>query len=199
MLQVMVDNTELDIEVSRLKTISELVEYIKSSIDPDTIILSLTKDNHPLSENDWVMPLQAFKESKVEIKTGSKESFINERLNMVDSISDELYDKVSEVSKLFRHGAEDEAHEPFAAVLNDLNAFVGWLYSVYMIEKEMFSDEIANFHEIVDEMKSACFDLQSYQMQQSWWNLGDILDLKILSLLERIKELNAQSINKLAS
>jgi hypothetical protein len=199
MPNIMVDNTELNLEVSKLRTVAELVEYIKSSIDPDSIILTLTKDDEPLSENDWIMPLQSFRQSKFKITTGSKGEFVRERLEMVDAVINEMYDSFSRISKLFKHGVEDEAHEPFAQSLNDLNAFVGWLHSVYSVDEEIFGQEISEFEIIIEELKNSCVDVQSFQMQQSWWNLGDVLDLKILSTLEQIREMNARAMNKLLS
>jgi hypothetical protein len=199
MLQIMVDNTELKLEISRMRTMAELVEYIKSSIDPDTIILSLTRDELPLSDNDWSVPLTSFGESKVEVMTGSKMEFVQDRLKMSESLVDQIYESFTDLSKLFKHGMEDQAHEPFAHSLNDLNAFVGWLYSVFSVDAELFGDEIIEFEGIVDDLKKICVDIQRYQMQQAWWNIGDVLDLKVISNLEQMKELSNRSLGKLLS
>ncbi len=199
MLQVMVDNSELSFEASRLRTVGELVEYIKSSIDPDAIILSLTKDDEPLSENDWMMPLQSFNQSRFDIVTGSKNDFVKNRLEMVEPILEEMHHNFSEISRFFKQGEEEKGHEPFASSLNDLNAFVGWLHSVYLVDEELFSMELQEFEAIIEGLKKTCLDVQAYQMQQSWWNLGDILDLKVLSTLEQIREMNTRSLSKLLS
>lgn len=199
MPQVILDNAEVNFEFSRLRTVGELIEYIKTSIDPDAIILSLTKDDEPLNDSDWMMPLQAFNESRFDITTGSKNDFIKQRLEMVDDLIEELYLNFSEIIKLFKHGAEQEAHEPFSATLNDLNAFVGWLHSIYSVDEETFQLEASQYEKVIEDLKIACVDIQSYQIQQSWWNLGDVLDLKVLSILEQIKEINSRAIGKLLS
>jgi hypothetical protein len=199
MLQIMVDKTELKLEISRMRTMGELVEYIKSSIDPDTIILSLTRDEEPLTDNDWSVPLNSFGESKVEITTGSKMEFVQDRLRMSESIVDQIYESFTDLSKLFKHGMENQAHDSFAHSLNDLNAFVGWLYSVFSVDAELFGKEILEFEGLVEDLKMICVDIQRYQMQQAWWNVGDVLDLKLLSNLEQMKELSNRSLGKILS
>jgi len=199
MLQVMVDNNELSFEASRLGTVGELIDYIKANIDPDAIILSLTKDESPLSDNDWLMPLASFKESKFEIVTGSKVDFIRNRLEMVDSLVMEICENISNISNSFKRGLENQAHESFASSLNDLNAFVTWLHSIYLIDEEMFSSNIKEFEKIIEDLKGTCLDIQTCQMQQSWWNLGDILDVKVIATLNKINSMNNESLNKLLS
>jgi hypothetical protein len=195
----MVDNNELSFEASRLGTVGELIDYIKANIDPDAIILSLTKDESPLSDNDWLMPLASFKESKFEIVTGSKVDFIRNRLEMVDSLVMEICENISNISNSFKRGLENQAHESFASSLNDLNAFVTWLHSIYLIDEEMFSSNIKEFEKIIEDLKGTCLDIQTCQMQQSWWNLGDILDVKVIATLNKINSMNNESLNKLLS
>lgn len=199
MLQVMVDNTELKLEVSNMRTMAELIEYIKSSIDPDLVILSLTKDEEPLNDNDWVAPISALGNSKVEVTTGSKFELIQDRLKMVDPILNELISNINEISKLYKFNMEEKAHEPFGRSLSDLNAFVNWILSIMTIDEEIFKEDIVEYHKLVNGLKSICVDIQTQQMQSNWHQLGDILDLKLVSLLEEIRELTNKSIKKVST
>lgn len=199
MLQVLVDKTEMNLEVSRMRTMGELVEYIKSSIDPDTIILSLTRDDQPLSDADWKTPLSALDNSTVEVQTGSKMDFFQDRLRLIDAIINTISDNTKDISALYKKGMQDSAHDHFAALLNDLNAFISWLHSIYMMDEDLFANEISHYSILVEKLNASCNELQQAQVKNAWWAVGDILEMKILPSITSINEMSKKSLERVLS
>lgn len=199
MVQILVDDTELSLEAATLGTVGELIEYVKSSIDPDAIILSLTRDEEPLSEADWKCPLSSLSQSQVRITTGSRTTFYQDRLQLTGAIAETLSDTFAEIAKLFKTGMQNNAHEAFATSLEDLNAFVGWFYSILSMDEQIFATELSDFTQMVEEFKGTCMFLQQQQLKQSWWAIGDIIEQQIIPLMDRCKSLGGNALSKVLS
>jgi hypothetical protein len=199
MLQVLVDKAEMNLEVSRMRTMGELVEYIKSSIDPDLIILSLTRDDQPLTDADWKTPLSALDNSKVEVLTGSKMDFFQDRLRLIDAIVTTISDNIKDIAAFYKKGMQDNAHDHFAVLLNDLNAFISWLHSIYMMDEDLFANEISNYTILVEKLNNSCNELQQAQVKYAWWAVGDILEMKILPSIASINEMSKKSLERVLS
>lgn len=199
MVQILVDDTELSLEAATLGTVGELIEYVKSSIDPDAIILSLTRDEEPLSEADWKCPLSSLAQSQVRITTGSRTTFYQDRLQLTGAIAETLAETFSEIAKLFKTGMQNNAHEAFATSLEDLNAFVGWFYSILSMDEQIFAADLKEFTQMVEEFKGTCMLLQQQQLKQSWWAIGDIIELQVIPLIERCKDIGGSALSKVLS
>jgi hypothetical protein len=199
MVQILVDDTELSLEAATLGTVGELIEYVKSSIDPDAIILSLTRDEEPLSEADWKCPLSSLAQSQVRITTGSRTTFYQDRLQLTGAIGETLSETFGEIAKLFKTGMQNNAHEAFATTLDDLNAFVGWFYSILSMDEHLFEVEFREFTQMVEEFRGTCLLLQQHQLKQSWWSIGDIIELQVVPLIGRCKDLGGSALAKVLS
>lgn len=196
MLQVYVDSNVLPPEVASLSTVGELVEYVKSTIDPSTIIVSLSKDNEPLTDSDWKRSISSLKDSTLEIKTGSKMDFIHNRLQSVTELVEAVIQNVSDISGLFKANRSLDANTNFSATLEDLNALFNWMYSILAMDPDKFALEVNEFSGLVRDLKYACGQMQQQQLFQSWWALGETLDKKVLPLLESVKDVGLRAENK---
>ncbi len=193
MIQVIVDNNSLSTEFTNDRTMGELVEYIKSTIDPSSIIVSLTKDDIPLSDNDWKSNLSALTNSKLEIKTGAKSEFIKIRLEAVGNLVGNLIDRIQETSVLFQNGSIVEANKIFSSCLEDLNALISWLHSIISMDSEFYVTELKIFSGQVKDFRYVAGQLQQQQLFQSWWALGETLTTKLIPLLEAMKTLGIEA------
>jgi len=196
MVQVYLDKNSLPAEVANLATVGELVEYVKSTIDQETIIISLTKDDQPLSDSDWKRSLSSLKDSKVDIRTGSKLEFVKNRLDTVQELVDAVMKDLGNISGLFKANRSQEANNNFSNSLEDLSALMNWMYSILSMEPEKLVAEVNEFSGIVKDLKFACGQMQQQQLFQSWWALGETLDKKVMPLLESIKDVGIKAENK---
>lgn len=197
MIQVIVDNNSLSAEFTNGRTMGELVEYIKSTIDPSNIIVSLTKDDIPLSENDWKSNLSSLSNSRLEVKTGTKSDFIKLRLDAVGNLVGNLIDRIQETSVLFKSGSVIEGNKIFSTCLEDLNALISWLHSIISMDSDFYANELAIFSNQVKDFRYVAGQLQQQQLFQSWWALGETLTTKLIPLLESMKTLGIDAGKKL--
>lgn len=197
MIHVKINENELNIPSQGLNTLGELVEYVKSSIDPETIIVSLTKNDQPLSDLDWRNPLTSQVDMRLSFTTGSKSTFIKERFQLGADILSNFKDKIEICAQSFKQLRVHSANKEFGTFVSDLNAFVSWMHSIYLLDQEKYSDDISTYSNYVNQLEQICIALQNQQITSSWWALGDSLINKLLPLVKNIEELVNSSLRKL--
>ena len=72
MISVTVDGAPFQADLSTLKTMGELVEFIKVQIYPDSVIVSILLDTQDLSEAEWRVTLASLGDKGLSVTTGSK-------------------------------------------------------------------------------------------------------------------------------
>ena len=189
MIQVRVNDANLNIPTQGLNTLSNLVEYVKSSIDPETIIVSLTKNNEPLLDSDWRNPISLQSDMVLSFVTGSKLLFVDERLVLGEEILESFISKIEACAQSFKQLRVHSANKEFGLFIEDLSAFVNWLNSIFLMDKNRFESEIASYKELVSDLEKVCGAVQNQQMTSSWWALGDALTNKMLPVVIAFKTL----------
>ena len=188
MIQIKVDDTDLSIPTQGISTLGDLVEYVKTAIDPDTIIVSLTKDDAQLSEVDWRNPISSSSKMVLNFTTGSKSSFVGERLLLAEEILKSFDEKIEVCAQAFKQLRVHTANTEFSTFLSDLNAFVSWMHSIFSMDENKYATEIEKYKTIVQRLEGLCLTLQNQQMSSSWWALGDSV---LNSMRPLLKEVNA--------
>ena len=82
MIQVHIDGSPLQADIGAMNTMGDLIELVKATIDPDTIITSVEFNGQALSDGDWSMPLSAQRGRTLEIRTGTKRAYVYERITL---------------------------------------------------------------------------------------------------------------------
>jgi hypothetical protein len=199
MIQVKINDTEMQLPVNDVKTLGELVEYVKSSIDPETIIIDMTKNDEPLSDLDWRNPIKSSENVTLKFITGLKTEFVGQRLLLGVEIANSLIEKLELCAQSFKQLRVHSANTEFSKLVEDLEAYITWLNSIFNIEEEMFAKELNEYHNIVQNLESICVQIQEQQVSSSWWALGDTLISLLLPLLNSIKNLVTESSIKFRS
>ncbi len=187
-MNVTIDGQKFGLDLSRMHMIGELVELIKATIDPDSIITSLSLDGRPLSDADWKTSLSAFAGRTLEVSTGGKDAYINERLRAADAYLGQIAAQFSEVSQLYLNGAAEEANRRFGMPLNDLVAFVDWYASVLAMAPEKFGVQQDEYRKRIEAIKETCDSIVQQQMFQAWFIVGETLRTKLIPALEELAQ-----------
>jgi hypothetical protein len=195
MITVKVDGQPFAADISQIRTMGELVELIKATIDPDTIITSLTFEGRSLSDTDWRLPLNAQKPSTLEVSTGDKSVYLAERLNAADSYLGNIIEGFSSAASLYNAKSVDDANRKFASTVEDLLAFVNWYASMLAMDDTKAQMREGEFDARIRQIKSICDSMLQQQMFHSWAILGDTLQNKLKPELERLREF-CQSVAK---
>jgi hypothetical protein len=194
MISVKVDSQDFPADISHLRTMGDLVELIKATIDPDSIITSMALAGQPITEADWQAPLTSHAQGVLEIATGEKKQYISDRLASAEHYLFQILDEFNQASAKYGEGSSNEANTLLSTAVEDLLAFINWYLALLSVDPISFKDEIESFNVYIKDIQVICEQLVQQQMFQSWTALGETIRTKLepeLSNLKRFCESNA--------
>ena len=189
MLNVTVDNANFSKHIDGMKTMGELVEYIKATIDPDSIITAIDLQGKPISEEIWHMPLTAHQHSTLTVTTGDKYDYLVYRLSTAEAYIDRIADGFKDAGMLYGQRSAISANQLLSQTIEDLLAFLSWYMSVLTIESEVLSQQIDEFNFVVNQMQDVCEVIHQQQLFNNWSSLGKTLEEKLEPVLQEMKKL----------
>lgn len=187
MITVQVDGTAMLTEIGDMKTLGDLVELIKATIDPDAIITSLSFGGDVLNDRDWVSPLVTHTGRTLEVTTGSKRTFLADRLKTAEFFIDQIISEFLEASSLYQNGNFEKGNSSFATAVEDLLAFVNWYNSLLLVDEQGMQSQLAEFENHVNVIKKTCEQLLQQQLYQSWWVLAETVKTRLKPLLDDLR------------
>lgn len=187
MITVQVDGTSMLTDVGSMNTMGELIELVKASIDPDSIITSLSISGNELSDSDWQAPLSTHRGQTLEVTTGSRDEYVNERLQMASTLVRRIAQEFSEAATFYQKSDWPQGNNTFAVAVEDLLAFVNWYDSILLVDEEKLEANRTEFKQGVDQLQSTCEELLQQQLYNSWWALGETINTKLCDQLGRLE------------
>ncbi len=187
MITVQVDGTAMLTEIGDMKTLGDLVELIKATIDPDAIITSMSFGGDVLRDRDWMSPLATHTGRTLEVTTGSKRTFLADRMKTAEFFIDQITGEFIEASSLYQNGNFEKGNGNFATAVEDLLAFVNWYNSLLLVDEQGLARELTEFEVHVNEIKKTCEQLLQQQLYQSWWVLAETVKTRLKPQLDNLR------------
>ncbi len=197
MITVNVDGQPFSADVTQVRSMADLIELVKTVIDPDSIIVSLALDGKPLSDADWRMPLNGQTKSQLEICTGNPELYVRERLEGAASYLTEIIDEFSLSSASYLTAVYESGNQKLAKAVHDLGAFVNWYSSLLGINPAQYASASQDFESRIRQIKLICDQLVQQQMFQSWILLGETIKSRLVPELEKLRAFCASQVSML--
>jgi hypothetical protein len=193
MLSVTVDQQPFAFNTGDIRTVTQLVEYLKATIDPDRVITGLSFSGAPLSEVDWVTPLSMHGGKTLEVYTGSKEGFVRDRLGAAADYVRQIAQHFATASGLLRSNQANSGNLQLSGAVKDLSAFLGWYASVVALEPQALDELNQEFHRQIEDINATCEVLVQMQLAQSWPAIGEIVHQRLHPQLQKLQGLCASS------
>lgn len=186
MVAVRINGDEANIQCGASSRFTELVELVKSIIDPDHIITDICVDGRDLSEGEWQGPIAQFGTSIVEIKTGRVDEYIQGKMAATPELVNDLFLLFRQARKLFQCGGSFQGNQALADAVRTTKAFFEWYSSMlqlapaherasYDIEKQVF------------EIGEICKKICQQQLYQSWFALGETIEKELEPKLDQLE------------
>ncbi|MCB0323712.1 MAG: hypothetical protein KDD69_09075 [Bdellovibrionales bacterium] len=193
MISVKVDSQEFPADISSVSTMGDLIELVKASIDPDSIIVDMQLGGQSLSEADWRAPLNVHRNVLLEIKTGDKREYLLERLGVAEHYLAQIIDQFDTAGANYRDGHAESANTTLATAVDDLLAFVNWYLTLLSVEAVQLEPQIEEFNTHINAIQQICEQLLQQQMFQSWWALGETITARLTPQLQALKRFCEQT------
>lgn len=187
MVNVTIDTGENVGDVSSVKTMGELVELVKTTIDPVRMITSITLNGKSIEESDWRLPLSIHGAGQLAFETSSKEDFLEERIKGAPDILEQVISSFTAVSEGFRDNDSAQTNEKFASALEDLEAFINWYLAVVEVDSKIDPNYLESFSGLLNEMSAICDGMVRDMMTAKWADVAKAIDLQLVPKLEKIR------------
>jgi len=186
-MNVTVNGKPFPYPADAVKTMADLVEAIKSQIDPDTIITALRLNGRILDDNDWRIPLSSQSGVTLAVDTGSRQGYIEERLSSASLYLDKIIREFAQARMLFKNGDVQPANTELAKAVQDMRAFVDWYQTILQMISTPPEAEVKKFEDTVIGLTDVCEQVLQQQLYRSWWAIAETLEKKLEPQLEQLK------------
>ncbi len=186
MVALKINGEEAPVKTDTCSQLMEIIELIKTVIDPDHMITGILLNGEPLDDNDWNAPVSQLGTSIVEISTDLPDIFVGERLARASEIVKSCYYEFREARQQFQEGKSVEANRQLVAAVQALQAFFEW----YGTLLELIPEERRKEYDItscVQELSETCKGICQQQLYQSWWALGESIQQKLEPQLDNLE------------
>lgn len=186
MLIVKINGKESQINGNHLPTIADLLELVKTGIDPSHIISGALLDSEELTDEDWSRAPSQLSGKVLEISTGSAESFVVERLKIAGDVVREVYVAFRDARKAFQNGDMMVGNELLVPATKSLKAFFEWYVTITMLVPEDRRTKV-KIHDRMENITVICNRICQQQLYQSWWALGETIEKELEPELDRLE------------
>ncbi len=186
MVSVRINGEEAPIKAEGCSQLTEIVELIKSVIDPDHILTGILLDGEPLDDSDWMKAVGQLETSIIEVNTGTADEFVAERITKAADIVRSCFFEFREARQQFQDGKSVEANKKLVGAVQALQAFFEWYGTLLQIMPEEKREEY-DITESVEALSETCKSICQQQLYQSWWALGESIQQKLEPQLDALE------------
>lgn len=187
MVSVRINGEEAGLNTSRLEKMGDLIELIKSAIEPGHMISEILVDGRELSEEDWTRPLNQYGTSIFEINTDTPENFVDARIDRAAEVVQSCFYEFRDARKAFQSGEMSEGNRKLITAVRTAKAFFDWYASLI----PLMTDTQRTRFEITDQVEQiaeVCKRICQQQLYQSWWALGETLEKELEPKLDKLED-----------
>jgi hypothetical protein len=187
MINVKINGEESSVGGESSSKVTDLVELIKSIIDPDHMITSILINGRDLAEDEWYSTVNQLGTSIIEVETGTPEEFVADRLSKSSDVVRACYVEFRDARKGFQEGDMNIGNQRLVTAVNTLKAFFEWYKTLVTLVPEE-KREFFNMEKQVSEISDVCKRICQQQLYQSWWALGESLEKELEPKLDALED-----------
>lgn len=186
-MKVIVNGKEASLQCEGLSKVSEVIELIKSMIDPDHMITVLMLNGKELEDKDWTASTAEYGTAIFEVETGTPASFVADRFGLASNIIRSCFMEFRDARKGFQAGKMQQGNHCLIQAVNTARAFFEWYSSLI----DLVPQQERSRYDIspqVQEISTICKRICQQQLYQSWWALGETLEKELEPKLDKLED-----------
>jgi hypothetical protein len=187
-MEVRVNGEIFGLHTASLSRVSDIVELIKTNIDPDHMITSVSIDGRDLEEADWSANPASFGSSLFEVETGLPEDYVRQRMMNAHYLVQEIFMQFRDARKSFQEGLSIDGNRQLGKSVQTFQAFIEWYGTVVGLLPEE-KQRLFDITPIVSDLSVSCQSLCQKQLSQSWGPLADIIKNELEPKLEKLEDI----------
>ena len=187
MVSVRINGEEAALRADGLGLMSDLIELIKASIDPEHMITNIALNGNELSDADWTARTNQYETVMLEVETGTPAEFVRTRLGLASQIVATIRNEFGAARAAFQAGQMVDGNRALTTAVKTARAFFEWYGSMIALvqpaEKPRY--DISGH---VGEIAEICKRLCQQQLYQSWWALAETISRDLEPKLSQLEQ-----------
>lgn len=187
MNRVKINGTYSNISIASVPRFGDLLELIKSQIDPEHMITAIQLDGRELTDDEWCSNIALIPGDTLEIQTGHPEQFVAERMQDASRVVRSCFYEFRDARKGFQDGDNVSGNKRLKVAVDTLQAFFEWYGSLVQLVSEPKRQKLDITQQVTD-ISQTCTKICQQQMYQSWWALGESLEKELEPKLDKLED-----------
>jgi hypothetical protein len=166
---------------------TDLLEFIKSQIDPDHMITSLLLDGTELTDDQWNQNVATLIGDTLDVVTGHPESYVADRMQDASRVVRSCFYEFRDARKGFQDGDTVTGNKRLKVAVDTLKAFFEWYGTLVQLVSETKRERLDISPQVL-EISESCKKICQQQLYQSWWALGESLEKDLEPKLDKLED-----------
>jgi hypothetical protein len=123
MVQVRVNGQGLGLPVERVQTFADLIELVKSSIDPEHMVTEILLDGRDMRDEEWMMAPSQLQGEVLDFASGRPDIYVSDRIQEASSVVRSCFFEFRDARKGFQDGDSVMGNKRLKVAVDTLKAF----------------------------------------------------------------------------
>jgi len=187
MIAVRINGVESGLRTEGLGRVGDLIELVKTVIDPDHMIIEIEVNGAPISDDVWSGALQSVTNSHFDFYTSTRVDYLKEQVNKSSKAVQACYVQFRDARKTFQAGDTQGGNQRLMVATDTMKSFVDW-YSVLLQLATEDQKVQMSLEPAISDILSSCKDICQLQLYKSWWALGEKIQNELEPQLDRLED-----------
>jgi len=170
-----------------LVRVGDLIELVKTVIDPDHMIVEIEVNGSPISDDVWSGALQAVSSSHFDFYTSTRSDYLKEQVGKSARAVQACFVQFRDARKTFQGGDTQGGNQRLVQATDTLKSFFDW-YSVLLQLANEDQKAQMSLEPALSDILNCCKDICQLQLYKSWWALGEKIQNELEPQLDRLED-----------
>jgi len=186
MIRVKINGTEAELPIQSVPKFTDLLEIVKTHIDPEHMITEVTIDGRDLTDEEWTSTVAMMQGETLDIWTGEPDLYVADKMQDASGVIRSCLLEFQDARKGFQEGDSVNGNARLKNAVDTLKAFFEWYGTLIQLVSEERRGKMDITTEVID-ISETCKKICQQQMYQSWWALGESLEKDLEPKLDHLE------------
>jgi hypothetical protein len=187
MVRVSINSQVANLDLTNIIKFTDLLELVKTRIDPEHMITAITIDGRELTDDEWSQSLSQLHGEYLELLTGHPDNYVTEKLQDASRVVRSCFFEFRDARKGFQDGDTVSGNKRLKVAVDTLRAFFDWYGTLVQLVSETKRGRL-DISPQVTEISETCKKICQQQLYQSWWALGESLEKELEPKLDKLED-----------
>lgn len=186
MVAIRINGTDSPVRTDGLPRFTDIVELIKTVIDPEHVITDMRINGEVLSDEVWASSTATLGTSIIEVETDTVKQFVEDRLIQAPGVVQACYVQFRDARKAFQMQGQILGNKKLATAVGTLQAFFSWYATFFPLipAHEQPQYDLDKYVKSIVEISNKICQQQLYQ---SWWAIAQTIEKELEPQLDELE------------